>query len=799
MSDFNLGTVTAYGYAKDKGYTGTEDEFAELMASYADVAEQAAESATQAAASATTATTKAGEASTSATTATNKATEATTAATTATGKATEAAGSATTATTKAGEASTSATNAAASATRAQEILDSIPADYSQLSEDVDTLKDGLSYSDRMLDLYSGFKPIYFENGYYYTTPSVGSASVRTASTNYIGAKGQVSEGDTVTFYIINNNVDTSNMASCALLDANDNVIAKYRMISGGTIKIPSGVSSIVINNRISLLHSGYYAYVSSGQTRNLWIYGNTLSFTVAKTVTVNIPKGTYVFSADVVSQINGAEPEGYTARIEWMSGETQELMTTINRNCRGSVRVVFEHDIDSVKFYASNTSSHSSGVSSEWTNIQLESGDFLTPYISPYWIGTVPELQNAVDMFQMDDFVITGSATRTYNFVRGYDDSDNVIIEVESKYTGTPATDYTFPQLRLYYSTSDQGTCPYVIGEYGEFRKQVFRLPPFPDYQTGSYINKMSLQFIVPANITLTIKHLTVRYGNEMCRPVESGWKMDTHGAFMFYPSHTYPAAFAAQKCGATRFITIPKCSSDGVWFAYHDDTFDLASTVLRNADGTAIESSVYDGLPFSQIPWTYLKDLTVSKANSCGAFDGVKLMLIDDFFALCNKTGMKPMLSIHPRPVTGEVESLYALSKKMGVLDKLTFKPSSVESFNDIFSIFGEEVESYGLITSRSAHSNADVQALITALDSKNIDTSKVRCFIELWIDYATAEQVEMILSAGYNASLATISHTDPAGVTSGGVSGSDIMYWTEQGVTEFCDNTNSSLGLCW
>jgi len=178
MSDFNLGTVTAYGYAKDKGYTGTEDEYAELMASYADVAEQAAESAEQAAASATTATakaseaaqsatsaassktaaetaqggaetaaqtatTKAGEASASATTASGKATEATTAAGTATTKASEATTAATTATTKAGEASTSATNAAASATRAQEILDSIPEDYSQLSDDVSDLKDGL--------------------------------------------------------------------------------------------------------------------------------------------------------------------------------------------------------------------------------------------------------------------------------------------------------------------------------------------------------------------------------------------------------------------------------------------------------------------------------------------------------------------------------------------------------------------------------------------------------------------------------------------------------------------------------
>ena len=185
MADFNLGTVTAYGYAKDKGYTGTEDEFAELMASYAQVAEDAAESAEQAAQSATTATTKAGEAATSATnaanantaaqaaktgaetaaqTATTKADEASGSAATATTKAAEAstsatnaAQSATTATTKAGEATTSATNAAASASAAagsaqtaQDVADSIPADYTQLSEDVSSLKEDITQLDNAI-------------------------------------------------------------------------------------------------------------------------------------------------------------------------------------------------------------------------------------------------------------------------------------------------------------------------------------------------------------------------------------------------------------------------------------------------------------------------------------------------------------------------------------------------------------------------------------------------------------------------------------------------------------------------
>lgn len=48
----NLGIATAYGYAKSKGYTGTEEEFAILMASYATVAQQAAASASDAAGSA---------------------------------------------------------------------------------------------------------------------------------------------------------------------------------------------------------------------------------------------------------------------------------------------------------------------------------------------------------------------------------------------------------------------------------------------------------------------------------------------------------------------------------------------------------------------------------------------------------------------------------------------------------------------------------------------------------------------------------------------------------------------------
>ena len=124
MSRF-IGIVSAYAYAVSQGYTGTEEEYAELMASYATVAEEAAESAESASqsaesasASASTATTKASEASQSATQAGTKASQASTSATQASASATSASQSAQTATTKASEASASATQAGTKASEA---------------------------------------------------------------------------------------------------------------------------------------------------------------------------------------------------------------------------------------------------------------------------------------------------------------------------------------------------------------------------------------------------------------------------------------------------------------------------------------------------------------------------------------------------------------------------------------------------------------------------------------------------------------------------------------------------------
>ena len=541
-------------------------------------------------------------------------------------------------------------------------------------------------------------------------------------------------------------------------------------------------------------------------TRNLWPHGDAVGFTKYIEKSLSLAAGTYVISAEIISTKDGNEALNYNARIEFRNGSTTVLATSLTRYGRSSRIITLDSAVDNVRLYASNTSANSTDSIGNWRNIQIENGKWVTPYIDHEIIGDIQKSDVKNDeIFHLENITINGneSADREWRFVfnRQHKDSRNVIIDAVAKYTGTDENNaYKSPRIRACYTTTDQGTCYYKIGENGQYSHTLYRLPPIPDY-TGQYENYMLVQMMIPAGFTLTIKDLVVRYDNEMNRPINSGLQIDTHCAFMYYPEHTFPAADAAQKCGATRLITIPKCSSDGVWFAYHDDTFDTSTTILRNSDGTAITDATYNGQPFSNIPWDYLENLTVYKESSYGAFPDVKLMKIADFFKLCGKTGAKPMFSLHPVLTVEEYQSLYALTKKYGMLKNLTLKPANVDTaFPRLVTAFGEEIESYGLITTRDNATDTDVQTLITAMNNSGLDRTKVKLFIELWVDKATPAQIAMILNAGYSASLAGYSHTDAAGVTGTlYFSEADYDYWTSLGVTEFTENHNPSLGLNW
>lgn len=114
----DLGPVTAYAAAVNRGYTGTREEFETLMASYATVAEEAAQSAAQAADSESTAITKAQEASRSADDAASSAANADSSKNAAAASASAAASSASSAASSESNAASSAASASQSASAA---------------------------------------------------------------------------------------------------------------------------------------------------------------------------------------------------------------------------------------------------------------------------------------------------------------------------------------------------------------------------------------------------------------------------------------------------------------------------------------------------------------------------------------------------------------------------------------------------------------------------------------------------------------------------------------------------------
>lgn len=209
VNDKDLGIVTAYGYAVSKGYAGTEEEYAELMASYADVAEDAADSAATSEAYAI-------------------------------GK-------------RNGvdvDASDSAyhNNSKYYAEQAADVAESIPSDYTELSEEIDALKNDFDAIDPIFDDY--FETVQHTetttNAMQWTSREyykLDTGELASAGSNYSHTeKFQCSAGDVI---------GVSATTGQVLFWSNDNYI-DYVATSPSTamsITAPNGAMFYALNNR----------------------------------------------------------------------------------------------------------------------------------------------------------------------------------------------------------------------------------------------------------------------------------------------------------------------------------------------------------------------------------------------------------------------------------------------------------------------------------------------------------------------------------------------------------------------
>jgi hypothetical protein len=161
--------------------------------------------------------------------------------------------------------------------------------------------------------------------------------------------------------------------------------------------------------------------------------------------------------------------------------------------------------------------------------------------------------------------------------------------------------------------------------------------------------------------------------------------------------------------------------------------------------------------------------------------YAGEKVPTLEYFFSLCQKTGMHPVLSVHPIPSASEWAEIKALTDKYNVTDKLSLKFGSTSDIAASYGIFGDTIESYCLVVSTERDA---VQQMID---------------LGLSVNHATLgiEWTDNLISAANAAN--AISH--------GFWVGAFIQYGTAarykevmaMGVTEITDDNNCSFGLNW
>lgn len=224
MSKF-IGIVSAYAYAVSQGYTGTEEEYAELMASYGTVAQEAAESAQ-------TASSKAEEARQSASIASTRATEATTAA----GASIDAKNDAVNAQTAAETAQGKAETAQGAAEGAARSVSASAAQIAQNASDITELKSDLNnvVSVNVLD------PTALTVGKFMRVNGTPGNSASYAYTDFI----KVNEGDIVRLYTRSNSDSVFRYVTA--YDSNKTAISASGAENVSSYTVPSGISYVIV-------------------------------------------------------------------------------------------------------------------------------------------------------------------------------------------------------------------------------------------------------------------------------------------------------------------------------------------------------------------------------------------------------------------------------------------------------------------------------------------------------------------------------------------------------------------------
>lgn len=379
---------------------------------------------------------------------------------------------------------------------------------------------------------------------------------------------------------------------------------------------------------------------------------------------------------------------------------------------------------------------------------------------------------------------------------------ENLIIYAKTKYRVLDASTASddLPRIRFAARGVNMGdsTIIYQIGKENDYIIQQWRLPSLPPCLTNARI-KMT----IPNGKELVVSSFQKSDFNVVPNSTTSKTRINAHGCPMIGKFNTIMGFEGAAKAGYPCCIAVPKRTSDGVWVCFHDDdninemrypncAVDVCKKETNGGDPvyTQYDESGniigHDPMPISSLTWDFLQDLVIYNDNYYGIWGVQHIPTLAEFFSVCKRTGMIPMLSVHPAMTVSEWQEVKALAERYGLLGKLDIKlRASDDSVDPAVQVLGNSVLRYSIFVT----SEEGLQYSLNKLRSIG-QVGQNTLMIELNRTIANREYVEQIVNNGYECSVSnTICNVKSLKLK-------EMVSW---GVSEFTMCYHHSYGLDW
>lgn len=382
----------------------------------------------------------------------------------------------------------------------------------------------------------------------------------------------------------------------------------------------------------------------------------------------------------------------------------------------------------------------------------------------------------------------------------------NMIISARSKYSridGSLESD-SLPTIQIAAKGSGKNqkdsTVAYPIGGLGRYEFQQWKLPVLPVCLTN-----IEVHICVPSDKELELEEFYNYYSDINEQGYEGGIRVNAHGSPITGMFNTYEGFMGAARAGYPCCVVVPKRTKDGIWVCFHDDDningvrYDKDVAVcVRKIDKTEDDTlyTQYDAkgnvignspMPVKSLTYDFLKDKIVYNNNFFNIWGNQYIPTLSEFFSVCSKTGMIPMLSVHPAYTEGEWDEIADLARKHDVLDRLSIKLRPTDAYvKPSVLVLGGQVSEYVMYV----YNEEGLQYALSEMKSTISKIGNVRLTIEMLDTFAKREYVEDIIKSGYVCSVFSSSRN---------FTGKRINELISWGVTEFTSNYNHSYGLNW